>query len=392
MQNKAARKCLQRGGGYFIFSPMNWLSTSIEILALSQLVTLALYFQIHHKGNIARLMSLFSLCLIAYLLNSLLADYSSPLASYILNRLVTITPFVLWLIAFNLFVDSERIHRGIWIAMAAFVVVRAVGIPLYDPTSSQSGFWFVVVYFVPQLILLGFSIHAIYLAIKGYSLDLIEQRRRARLFWVVSMGVLLSVVVGNTFFSFVDPFLDQYQIFTLSPLPSANIVFPLYIFLITLAFNLTVFNLQPDTFLLAPPPLKIDDSQQAANKPSRNADPAVLAKIKKLMEEDRLYAKMGLTITQLAEALSMQEYLLRKLINQQLNYRNFNQFLNNYRINEACKKLKDTRSPISSIALDVGYGSLSSFNKAFKDRYNITPSDFRNLEQLEPNTDEVSSQ
>lgn len=105
------------------------------------------------------------------------------------------------------------------------------------------------------------------------------------------------------------------------------------------------------------------------------------------MEEDRLYEKTGLTIAELAEALSMQEYLLRRLINQQLNYRNFNQFLNNYRINEACKKLKETRTPISSIALDVGYGSLSSFNKAFKERYNITPSDFRNMEQVDSETD-----
>lgn len=364
---------------------MNWLSTSIEILALSQLMTLALYFQIHHKGDVARLMSLFSLCLIAYLLNILLSDSNSPLVSYFLNRLITITPFVLWLIAFNLFVDGGRIHRGIWVAMAAFVVVRSVGIPLYDPSSSQSGFWFVIIFFIPQLILLGFSVHAIYLAIKGYSLDLIEQRRRARLFWVVSMGILLSAVVGNTFFSFVDPFLDQYQIFALSPVPS--IVFPLYIFLITLAFNLTVFNLQQDTFLLTEQVPRESDSPQSSSPSNQNVDPAVLANIKKLMEEDRLYEKTGLTIAELAEALSMQEYLLRRLINQQLNYRNFNQFLNNYRINEACKKLKETRTPISSIALDVGYGSLSSFNKAFKERYNITPSDFRNMEQVDSETD-----
>lgn len=363
---------------------MQWLTGSIQILALSQLLMLGLYFLIHHKGNVARLMSLFSLCLSAYLLDTMLADSSSFLTSYILNRLVTILPFVLWLIAFNLFVDGGRVHRGIWFTMIFFVLIRAIGIPLYDPASPQSGLWFVVVYLVPHLVLAVFSVHAIYLAVKGYSQDLLEQRRRARLLFIVSMGILLSAIVGNAFFAFADPFLDRFQLFSLGPVP--GIVFPLYIFLITLAFNLTVFNLQQDTFLLEPPPSKLDDSQQTANQSSQNADPAVLAKIRKLMEEDRLYAKTGLTITELAEALSMQEYLLRKLINQQLNYRNFNQFLNNYRINEACKKLKDSRSPISNIALDVGYGSLSSFNKAFKDRYNITPSDFRNLERRESNS------
>lgn len=355
------------------------MSNSIEILALSQLVLLALFFLVQHKGNVARLMSLFSLCLIAYLLTFLLADSGNPFTNYILNRLVTLTPFVLWLIAFNLFVDSGHIHRGIWFIMAFFIVVRAVGIPFYDPGSEQSGFWFVFIYFIPHLILLAFSVHAIYLAIKGYAQDLLEQRRKARLAWVISMGILLSAIVGNAFFAFADPFLERFQFFSLDPLP--DIIFPLYIFLITLGFNLTVFNLQQDTFLLSGQASKQAVSPRPSAGSSRNADPAVLAKIRKLMEEDRLYAQTGLTITELAEALSMQEYLLRRLINQQLNYRNFNQFLNNYRINEACIKLKDTTSPISSIALDVGYGSLSSFNKAFKDRYNITPSDFRNLEQ-----------
>ncbi len=361
---------------------MNGLSESIAILAISQLMVLGLYFLIHHKGSLARLMSLFCICLIAYLLNRVFADSQSPAVTFLLNRFATMTPLVLWVIAFNLFVDSWRIHRRIWLAMVIFVVARVIGIPLYDPASPRSEFWFIVVYFIPQLILLGFSIHAVYLAIKGYNQDLMEQRRRARLLFVISMGILLSVLVGNGFFSFVDPFLDNFQLFDLSPIPIT--VFPLYIFLITLGFNLTIFHLRQDTFLLPPSePEQNNNSSQAIDQSNRNADPAVLAQIKKLMEEDQLYRKMGLTITELAEALSMQEYLLRRLINQQLNYRNFNQFLNNYRINEACKRLRDTRSPISTIALDVGYVSLSSFNKAFKDRYNITPSDYRNTERVD---------
>jgi AraC-like DNA-binding protein len=63
-----------------------------------------------------------------------------------------------------------------------------------------------------------------------------------------------------------------------------------------------------------------------------------------------------------------------------LHYRNFNQFLNQYRIEEAARRLQDPHEqhiPISSIALDVGYASLSSFNKAFKDTYQVTPSVYR---------------
>jgi AraC-like DNA-binding protein len=37
--------------------------------------------------------------------------------------------------------------------------------------------------------------------------------------------------------------------------------------------------------------------------------------------------------------------------------------------------------PISSIALDVGFSSLSVFNKAFKERFGMTPSAWRQARQ-----------
>ena len=60
-----------------------------------------------------------------------------------------------------------------------------------------------------------------------------------------------------------------------------------------------------------------------------------------------------------------------------MGYRNFNQFLNHYRIEEASRRLLESTVPVSTIALDIGYGSLSSFNAAFKARYNMTPTEYR---------------
>ncbi|MFB0988885.1 MAG: helix-turn-helix domain-containing protein [Gammaproteobacteria bacterium] len=78
--------------------------------------------------------------------------------------------------------------------------------------------------------------------------------------------------------------------------------------------------------------------------------------------------------------MSIQGYRLRQAINQQLEFRKFNQFLNNYRIEDACTRLRATNTQISTIALDAGYASSSVFNKAFEDRYKVTPSKFRNSE------------
>jgi AraC-like DNA-binding protein len=91
---------------------------------------------------------------------------------------------------------------------------------------------------------------------------------------------------------------------------------------------------------------------------------------------------MGLTIGQLAKELDIQEYKLRQMINSQLGYRNFSDFLNSYRIKETAERLRDETNkhlPILTIALDVGFRSLSSFNKAFKATFGQTPTEYRRL-------------
>mgnify|MGYP000532323731 CR=1 FL=1 len=98
-------------------------------------------------------------------------------------------------------------------------------------------------------------------------------------------------------------------------------------------------------------------------------NPALVERIFEVLKKERLYSRPGLTIGELAERLSLQEYRLRRVINKQLGYRNFNQFLNAFRIEEACNRLAlpfEQREPIANIAFDVGYSALSSFNKAFK--------------------------
>jgi AraC-like DNA-binding protein len=71
---------------------------------------------------------------------------------------------------------------------------------------------------------------------------------------------------------------------------------------------------------------------------------------------------------------------LRRIINQQLGYRNFNAFLNDLRTAEACRMLEDPaqeRLPIFNLALDLGYGSLGPFNRAFRARTGQSPTEYR---------------
>jgi len=96
------------------------------------------------------------------------------------------------------------------------------------------------------------------------------------------------------------------------------------------------------------------------------------------MQNERLYADHDLRVGSLADIIGMPEYQLRKKINQSLGFRNFNQFVNGYRIEEAGQRLlSEPRTPVLSIALDVGFRSISSFNSAFQAHFGVSPTAYR---------------
>jgi AraC-like DNA-binding protein len=110
------------------------------------------------------------------------------------------------------------------------------------------------------------------------------------------------------------------------------------------------------------------------------ADPATLSRLARAMDHDQAWRREGLTIGQLAVLLGVPDYRLRRAINQQLGHRNFNSFLNAYRIAAAKAALADPAqrdTPVLGIALAVGFQSLGPFNRAFKADTGLTPSEFR---------------
>jgi len=99
-----------------------------------------------------------------------------------------------------------------------------------------------------------------------------------------------------------------------------------------------------------------------------------------LFIEEKKFTETNLTIKKLAINLSIPEHQLRELINQQLGFKNFSSFLNSHRVPAACSQFQDInniRKPILSIALDLGYGSIGPFNRAFKDIAGKTPTEYR---------------
>ena len=101
-----------------------------------------------------------------------------------------------------------------------------------------------------------------------------------------------------------------------------------------------------------------------------------------LMHEERIFVQSELTLNILAKKLGINRTHLSQLINDEFG-KNFNVFINEYRVKEVQKLLAAGRAnivTIESIALEVGFSSKSTFNSTFKKYTGITPSFY--LKQL----------
>ena len=98
-----------------------------------------------------------------------------------------------------------------------------------------------------------------------------------------------------------------------------------------------------------------------------------------LMEQEQPHFDPSLTLTRLAEKLSISPHNLSEVINSQLN-KNFYDFINSYRIEQIKKDLADPAKQhlkILSIAFDAGFNSKATFNTLFKEQIGKTPSEYR---------------
>ena len=100
---------------------------------------------------------------------------------------------------------------------------------------------------------------------------------------------------------------------------------------------------------------------------------------------DLIYAAMAyllshfqeeLTLGKVAEALGVNKYTLSKIFSGTF-HTNFNQYLNEIRLNYATSLLENTEMRITDIYLEAGFESQRTFNRASQQRYNRTPSEYR---------------
>jgi AraC-like DNA-binding protein len=101
-------------------------------------------------------------------------------------------------------------------------------------------------------------------------------------------------------------------------------------------------------------------------------------KIETLIKSEKLYQNPELSLTEIAKKLESNSSIISRAINQGFAM-NFNDFINNYRIEavkEMFKKGEHKKSTLIGIAYDCGFNSKATFNRAFKKKTLFSPKDY----------------
>jgi AraC-like DNA-binding protein len=285
-----------------------------------------------------------------------------------------LTPGLLMMLCHSLFQDEAKMPRLLFGAFALQVLMEiARALPSKGYASQYD-----LLQIGPALLQLLFVGFALYWLLRGWQADLVEARRRLRWIFlaIVSTFIFVAILLERllipwdstaTFYVHITLSILQAMLAVTALLATFRSGDPLYV------------NPFRDEKIRSP-------SGDDKSIPAVSAHDSAIAALQRAFADQYVYRDGELTVASLAVKLAMPEYRLRKLIHEQLGYRNFNALLHDYRIAEACRDLANPAKnslPILTIALTVGYNSINPFNRAFRDTKGMTPSAYRAQAQAE---------
>ena len=263
-----------------------------------------------------------------------------------------------WLFAMAMF--SIRPLRTMHVIPIAAMTMLAVPGPLLSPAALTGS---KIIYNMIEILLIGHVMVEIW---RSRDDDLVNARLALRTPFMAVIGVTCLILTAFKFanlLGFPHYRLVQVQaaVTTLTALAVAS------------AFMQERARLFEQPFLKK---LRSDGSSVEAGV----LDQASMRRLSQLMDDESFWRQPGLTIGVTAEQVGVPEYRLRQMINRNLGYRNFSDFLNERRVTVAKQELKNPdklRVQISTIAFDLGYASLGPFNKAFREATGMSPREWR---------------
>ncbi|WP_240883469.1 AraC family transcriptional regulator [Sphingomonas sp. SFZ2018-12] len=351
---------------YYLDMIIGQLDLVLRIGSLSILFLLAwlLFGQKRRVGLPALLFAPLAVCLAGFLLGNtpLVSFQPAGLVGNLASAASGFTVIFLWWFALSCFDSRFRLQGGVLMVGLAWAGIAAAGRGLLGNRLADAGL-------SHALVMMGFGIvaHLVWRLLDERQGDLIEQRYNAR--------VLVAVLLGGMLF--IDLAADVLFGFDWRPL-----AFSMAQNAMILGFGVwlagRVLTVRGDALFFGVVEARAVAPEPIPDGTSDRTDP-LHARLCTLIEDNRVHLDPELTFPKFVELMAAPERAVRTLINQQLSHDHFRAFLNTHRILEARRLLqeRDRNEKLITIALDSGFASLASFNRAFRAIVGCTPSEYR---------------
>lgn len=312
---------------------------------------------------------------------------------YNLNQWLTYFPFsivyssgvLVWLYALYL-TDSERIFtRRDWLLFVPTITYLAFRFFLFshdlewkDRFEHNYGRFFDAVIFVTEFI---WNLTFLYFSIRHYQKyrawldENYSDTEKIKFDWLRNFLYLFTfVLILGGLFDFTNSFifyLSYIQIF----------YFELVLCLVTYYLAVAGY-LRSKTIELNFTEKKAEETEERKTLLPEIELEKLKNKLEILMTEEKIYRESNLTLSDLSRKIGVNSTVLSYAINSGFG-KNFNDFVNEFRIGEVKEKLKNADDEtLLGIAFDCGFNSKATFNRAFKKFTGISPKEFAANQQI----------
>lgn len=388
-----------------MFPDFNRWSLPLLILVIQGLIfTFLLLNRYLRKGNISDLFLGLILLLASYSQTCYTVGFmgwynefrTTKINYFLINIAVALAPLI-YLYVKSITTSNFKFKRSYWLhfALAFLVILYHFGIYTYDAlqpgfAETQNGILKIeldeayiqaIMGYIETpftLIYLAFTFQLFY-SYRKKIIQYFSNTYKLELNWILSFLILFSIaflygtiqdIIGSRF---ID--LDYNQRWWLN----------LFIAIITLYVGIRGYftdttKLNKLDFSFSPKTIGIPESENNIEQKSYSKEDIAL--ITSLMETDKSYLNPELNLSDLAIQTKMTRGQLSEIINSCFG-KNFNDFVNEYRVEAFKNMLKENKHEqlsLLGIAQECGFNSKATFNRVFKKLTNYSPTEYLNTQ------------
>ncbi|WP_433764791.1 helix-turn-helix domain-containing protein [Flavobacterium ginsenosidimutans] len=263
-------------------------------------------------------------------------------------------------------VDEVQIMPKSWKFILAFwgTIIVAVGVlyPYEVYPKLWGGYFIRIIYFQ----------WFVYIVFAGFELRNVLKKIVSRKEKITPAEMWFSMLYFGNFLLFLFYFLAIMGASAATYISGAVV----FSFILYLGISILLYRKKTDDLFLL--------NGKISNKKIDSAEAAMwFEKLENAMFDKVLYKNPNLTLQDLSQEINISSHQLSQFLNNNLG-KNFTSFVNEFRINEACKIIASSdKLTLESVGYDVGFNSKSTFFAAFKKHKGTTPLNYQ-IQVLQP--------